>query len=72
MTNSGALKELLATRNAAACLRVGAKPPYRLRKERKAAGLIAPWPREWEDASSPHSTGEGMVEANLKVEQDLS
>lgn len=72
MRNSGALKEVLAIRNAAVCLQVGVKPPYRLRKEGKAAGLLVPWPREREDPSSPHATGEGMVEARLKVEQDLS
>jgi hypothetical protein len=63
---------LLAIRNAAACIRVGAKPPYRLRKERKTAGFLRPWSTDGEGASSPDSIGQASAQASLKVKRDLS
>jgi hypothetical protein len=66
------VKELLCIRNAAACFRVGTRPPYRLRKEGRTAGLLVPWPWEGEEALSADSSGKGMAQGPSKMKQDLS
>ncbi|MEW6667041.1 MAG: hypothetical protein AB1512_17705 [Thermodesulfobacteriota bacterium] len=72
MRNSGAPKELLAIRNAAACIKAGARPPYRLRKQGKTAGLLRPWHMDGDEPSSSGSTAEAVRQGPLRGKQDLS
>jgi hypothetical protein len=70
MREKGAHRELLAIRNAAACLRIGGKLPYRLRKEGITAWLVHPPPLE-ESSSVPDPTGRRGSPACLRSEEDI-